>query len=170
VDLVQQLGVEALPDDVAAVHAHHAFSGGGGRLGHGAWTPDALPDGPPSRRARFGELIAVTVVTAVFVVALLLPPYISPARDAAGQPIGLFSGWLWDSGAIYAFVALVLIGLVTRYLRFYLRWQLPRAIAIVAVDLAAAAALIWVGAIIVITSLADAFADYRRRGLDTVPA
>lgn len=111
-----------------------------------AWTPDALPDGPPSRRARFGELIAVTVVTAVFVVALLISPHVSPVRDANDQPIGLLHPWLWDTGAGYAFVALVLIGLVTRYLRFYLRWRLPRALAIVLVDLAAAAALIWVGA------------------------
>ncbi len=110
-----------------------------------AWTPESLPVSKPGRRARFGELIATTVVTVVFVVALLLSPRVSPELDASGQPIGLLDPWLWETGAIYAFVALVLIGLVTRYLRFYLRWQPLRAIVILLVDLAGGAALIWVG-------------------------
>ncbi len=161
------------------------------------WTPDALPESTPTRRARFGELIATTVLSVVFVVALLISPYASPVRDAAGDPVGPLDPWLWDTGAIYAFAALVLVGLVTRYLRFYLRWQLSRALAILLVDLAGAAALIaagatshllnpafaeavgwapvaveWThrgtmiaGAVIVITSLVEAFTDYRRRTL-----
>ncbi|GAA1632092.1 permease prefix domain 1-containing protein [Catellatospora bangladeshensis] len=162
------------------------------------WTPDALPDGTaPSRRARFGELIATTALSVVFVVALLISPYASPVRDAAGDPVGPLDPWLWDTGAVYAFAALVLIGLVTRYLRFYLRWQLSRALVILLVDLAGAAALIAAGAtshllnpafaealgwapvavewthrgmmiagvIVAITSLVEAYTDYRRRGV-----
>jgi hypothetical protein len=51
--LVQKPGVEALPDGVAAVNAHRAFSGGSGRLGHGAFEPvgDEV-DGRESGRAR----------------------------------------------------------------------------------------------------------------------
>lgn len=162
------------------------------------WTPDALPDDPPGRRTRFGELVAVTAMAVVFVAALLVSPLVSPLRDAADRPIRLFDPWLWSSGAIYLFVALVLVGLATRFLRFYLPWQPIRALAIVLVDLAGAAALIWVGAsthlvnpafadaagwgpvavdwahrgimiagaIVVVTSLADAYTSYRRRGLD----
>jgi hypothetical protein len=110
------------------------------------WTPDALPVGPPSKRARFGELIAATVATVLFVTALLISQQISPARDAAGEPISVIDPWLWDTGAIYVFVALVLAGLTTRYLRFYKRWQLPWAITSLLIDLTGAAALIWAGA------------------------
>lgn len=160
------------------------------------WTPDALPESAPSRRSRFGELIATTVLSVVFVVALLISPYASPVRDAAGDPVGPLDPWLWDSGAVYAYAALVLVGLVVRYLHFYLRWQFSRALAILLTDLIGAAALIaagatshllnpafadavgwapvaveWThrgmmiaGAVVAITSLVEAYNDYRRRG------
>lgn len=164
------------------------------------WTPDALGQDPPGRRVRLGDLIGLTVVAAFCIAVLLISPYLSPVRDAGGRPIGLFDPWLWDTGAVYAFVALVLIGLGTRYLRYYLPWNLPRALAILVADLAGAVALFAAGAshhvinsafgpaagwdqaaldwghrglmitgvIVVITSVADAFADYRGREL--VPA
>jgi hypothetical protein len=163
------------------------------------WTPDALPPDPPGRRRRLGDLIGLTVAAAFCIAVLLISPYVSPVRAADGRPIGLFDPWLWDTGAVYAFVALVLIGLGTRYLRFYLPWNLPRALAILVADLAGAVALFaagashhlinpafgpamgwdqtaidWghrgmmiTGAIVVVTSVADAFADYRGRGLVT---
>jgi hypothetical protein len=137
------------------------------------------------------------VATVVFVVALLISPQLSPERDANGEPIGPLDPWLWETGAIYVFIALVLVGLATRYLRFYLRLRLPTAMAILLVDLAGAAAMIWVGAtnhlvnpafataagwepvavdwahrgivigglVVMVTSVVDAFMDYRRRGV-----
>lgn len=164
-----------------------------------AWTPDALPASAPAKRPRLGKLTALTVVAVLFVVGLLISPQLSPARDAAGQPVGIFDPWLWASGAIYAYVAVVLAGLVARYLKFYLRPQMPWILAGLLTDLAAAAALIWVGArshlvnpafaasvgwepfavdwahrgimiagaIVVMTSLVDAFTSYRNRGLET---
>ncbi len=137
------------------------------------WTPDALPDDPPGRQTRFGELVAVTVVAVGFVAALLISPLVSSQRGAGDRPIRPLDPWLWESGAIYAFIALVLVGLATRYVRYYLRWSPITALVAVLVDLAAAAALIWVGATAHLVSPAFATAagwgpvtvDWAHRGI-----
>jgi len=42
---------------------------------------------------------------------VLLSPTVSTERDAAGEPIGILSPWLLDSGLVYVFVAFAVGGL-----------------------------------------------------------
>jgi hypothetical protein len=109
----------------------------------GPWTPAMLPEPPPSRRARFGELIAETVALVLFASLLLLAPRLSPKSDASGNPINIMSPWLWESGFVYAFIGLVVLSLGISYANHYARWNAPLAVAATLVDLAAPLALIW---------------------------
>ncbi|MDF5756416.1 permease prefix domain 1-containing protein [Spongiactinospora sp. TRM90649] len=107
-----------------------------------SWTPDALP-AEPSRRLRYAELISVTVVTVLFSAGLLLSPSFSTETDAAGAPIGLFAPWLWETGVVYWFVAVVAVELCFVYARYYARWSVPLAVAGALADFAAPVTLIW---------------------------
>ncbi|WP_214105960.1 permease prefix domain 1-containing protein [Acrocarpospora catenulata] len=109
------------------------------------WTPDALPE-PPSRKARYGELISGTVLTVLFSTLILISPVVSPERDTAGNPIGPLSPWLWESGVLYLFLALVLATLGVTFARYYTRWSLPLAITGALVEIATAITLIWLAA------------------------
>jgi hypothetical protein len=97
-----------------------------------AWTPDALPQ-PPSRRARWGELTAETVIL-VFVTAFLLlrPSFLSP--------------WLYDTGFVWVFIAIGVASLGTSFARYYLTWSPPVAIAAAIVSVTGAAVLAWAAA------------------------
>jgi hypothetical protein len=106
------------------------------------WTPDSLPV-PPSRRARYGELISLTVLFVLCTTFLLISPMLRIHTDAQDQPIGLFSPWLWETGVIYLCVALPLGGLVFAFARHYLRWSVPLAITGLVVDIGASLLLIW---------------------------
>jgi hypothetical protein len=92
------------------------------------WTPDALPE-PPSRRAKYTELILETAATVLFSTLILLTPVVSTEKDASGDPIGLLSPWLWDTGVVYGFLALVVVALGFSFARYYGRWNMPIAIA-----------------------------------------
>ncbi|MFI7542740.1 permease prefix domain 1-containing protein [Actinoplanes sp. NPDC049599] len=96
------------------------------------WTPDALPE-PPSRRARWGELVAETVVLVFVTTFLLLSP-------------GFLSPWLYDTGFVWVFIALGVASLATSFVRYYVRWSLPVALAGSAVSAAGAATLAWAAA------------------------
>ena len=112
----------------------------------GPWTPAMLPEPPPSRRARFGELMAETVALVLFGSLLLLAPRLSPKSDADGNPINILSPWLWETGFVYVFIGLVVASLGLSYANHYARWSAPLSIAATIVDLAAPLALIWLAA------------------------
>lgn len=107
-----------------------------------AWTPAQLPE-PPSRRLRLGELITETAMTIAFGGFILLSPELPLARDAAGEPVGVLSPWLWDTGVVYVFLALVLVMLAFSFARHHVRWSVPLAVAAALADIAAAVGMIW---------------------------
>ncbi|MEU6726360.1 permease prefix domain 1-containing protein [Nonomuraea wenchangensis] len=109
------------------------------------WTPDALPE-PPTRRARYGELIIYTVAMVLFTTLILLSPVISTETDAHGAPIGVFAPWLWQTGFVYAFIALVTLNLAVAYAKHYARWSVPLAVAGTLVEIACPIALLWLAA------------------------
>ncbi|SEG93270.1 hypothetical protein SAMN05444920_10879 [Nonomuraea solani] len=109
------------------------------------WTPDALPE-PPTHRARYGELIIYTVAMVLFTTLILLSPVISTETDAHGAPIGVFAPWLWQTGFVYAFIALVTLNLAVAYAKHYARWSVPLAVAGTLVEIACPIALLWLAA------------------------
>jgi predicted secreted protein len=109
------------------------------------WTPDTLPE-PPSRRAKFGELIAETVMFVLFTAFILLSPVLAIQTDPAGEPIGVFSPWLWDTGVVYLFLALVVVMLGLSYAKYYVRWSVPLAVGTAAVEVAASSVMLWLAA------------------------
>ncbi|GID91713.1 permease prefix domain 1-containing protein [Amorphoplanes digitatis] len=116
------------------------------RLPDRAWTPDSLPAPPPSRRARWGELVAESVALVLVSTFVLLAPVVSPETDANGEPINIFDPWLWDTGFVYVFLTLAAATLAFSFVRYYVRWTLPLAIAGALVNVAAAVTLIWAAA------------------------
>lgn len=106
------------------------------------WTPAALPE-PPSRRARYGELIAETVALVLFTAFILLSPVVSSETDTTGDPIGFLSPWLWETGVVYVFIALVIGSLAVSFAKYYARWGLPLALGAALVELASPILLIW---------------------------
>ncbi|GIH26591.1 hypothetical protein Aph01nite_49010 [Acrocarpospora phusangensis] len=109
------------------------------------WTPDALPQ-PPSRRARHGTVIAESVVAVLFTTFVLLSPVVSTQTDAAGDPVGILSPWLWETGVVYVFLGLALAGLGVTVAKSYLRWSVPVAVAAVLLSVAGTTLLIWIAA------------------------
>ncbi|MFD1933887.1 MULTISPECIES: permease prefix domain 1-containing protein [Nonomuraea] len=109
------------------------------------WTPDSLPE-PPSRRARYGELVTGTVLFVLMTTFILLSPVVSTETDANGDPVGLLSPWLWESGAVYLFIAFVIATLGFAFVKYYVRWSVPVAVAGSIADLASAVMLIWLAA------------------------
>jgi hypothetical protein len=109
------------------------------------WSLDALPE-PPSRRARSAEMVAQAVLLVLGATAVLLSPVVSTESDAAGRAISPLSPWLWETGAVYAFIALAVVLLAFSVARRYLRWNLPLAVVTPAAKLAGAAAVLWLAA------------------------
>jgi len=106
------------------------------------WTPAALPE-PPSRRARYAELIGETVGFVLFTSFILLSPRLSIKEDASGRPIGVLSPWLWDTGIVYVFIAIVVVALGFSYAKYYLPDNLALNITGSLANLAAPALMIW---------------------------
>ncbi|MET9343883.1 permease prefix domain 1-containing protein [Nonomuraea sp. NPDC003804] len=109
------------------------------------WTPAALPE-PPSRRARYGELVTETVLTVLFTTLILLSPVVSPETDANGHPVGVLSPWLWETGLVHLFIALVIASLGFSFAGYYLKWSVPVAVVRSLVGVPAAVMLIWLAA------------------------
>jgi len=109
------------------------------------WTPAALPE-PPSRRMRYGELIAETVALVLFTTLLLLAPVVSPETDAAGQPINVLNPWLWDTGIVYVYIVLVVASLVFSYAKYYAPRNTALVVVGMLVDLAPPFVTIWLAA------------------------
>ncbi|MGI5152803.1 permease prefix domain 1-containing protein [Plantactinospora sp. CA-294935] len=118
-------------------HRRHAAGWRAGR-----WTPAALPE-PPSRRSRYAELISETAALVLFSSLVLLSPVLSTQRDAADRPVGILSPWLWETGVVYAFLAVAVLSLGFAYAKYYLRWNLALGITGSLVNLATPAMLIW---------------------------
>ncbi|PZG36794.1 hypothetical protein C1I98_26410 [Spongiactinospora gelatinilytica] len=106
------------------------------------WTPAALPD-PPSRRLRYGELTSVTVATVLLCALILLSPMLTTERTPGGDPIGPLSPWLWETGVVYVFVALVVADLGYAFAKYHARWSVPLAVAGTVADVAPPVTLIW---------------------------
>ncbi|GHH62975.1 hypothetical protein GCM10017673_03080 [Streptosporangium violaceochromogenes] len=106
------------------------------------WTPAALPE-PPSRRARYGELITQSVALVLFTTFILLSPTATTRTDAHGDPVGILSPRLWESGVVYLFIAMVIVALGFSFAKHYLRWSVPLAVAGSLADIAPAVTLIW---------------------------
>lgn len=106
------------------------------------WTVAALPE-PPSRRARYAELVTLTIAVVLFSTAILLSPVVSPESDAAGNPIGILNPWLWDTGIVYVFVGLAILGLSNAFTKYYGPKRASMALAGALVDLAPPIVLIW---------------------------
>ena len=106
------------------------------------WTPAALPDPRPTRGARFGEVVGEAVVLVLTVTFLLISPLLRIRTDAAGDPIGLFSPWLWDTGVVYVLSLLAIARLGLSVAKHYTRWNLPLAVARPVVDLACVAVVL----------------------------
>jgi hypothetical protein len=97
-----------------------------------AWTPEALPQ-PPSRRARWGELTAETVIMVLVTTFLLLSP-------------GFLSPWLYDTGFVWVFITIGAASLGVSFSRYYLSWSLPVALAGSIVSATGAVVLAWAAA------------------------
>ncbi|RBQ15459.1 hypothetical protein DP939_35835 [Spongiactinospora rosea] len=107
-----------------------------------SWTPAALPE-PPSRRLRYGELISETVATVLLCALILLSPMLTTERTPGGDPIGLLSPWLWETGVVYVFVALVVADLGFSFAKYHARWSVPLAVAGTLADVAPPVTMIW---------------------------
>ncbi|TMR93012.1 hypothetical protein [Nonomuraea basaltis] len=109
------------------------------------WTPDALPQ-PPSRRARHGTVIAEVVAVVLLATFVMLSPVVSTQTDANGNPIGILSPWLWQTGVVYVFLGLAIAGLGVTVAKSYVNWSVPVAITAVLLSIASTTVLIWVAA------------------------
>jgi hypothetical protein len=109
------------------------------------WTPAALPP-PPSRRARQGALIGATVSFVFLTAFVLLSPVVSTETDANGDPIGILSPWLWDTGVVYLFLGFAFGGFAVTVAKYYTRWRPWVAVAGALLAIASATVLIWVAA------------------------
>jgi hypothetical protein len=107
-----------------------------------AWTPDALPE-VPSRRARYTELVLLTLAVVLFSAAVLLSPVVSPKTDEAGNPIGILAPWLWETRLVYVYIGLVILSLANVFAKYYGPKRTSMAAIGVPVDLAPSIVLIW---------------------------
>jgi len=109
------------------------------------WTPEMLPETAAKRVSR-GEFLVEAVLSAVFITALLLVPYISPFSDASGDPIPLLDPWIWSSGLIVVLVVAAVLQMAAKAIRLQGRYTLGWALGAIAVDIIGAAAVIVIGA------------------------
>jgi hypothetical protein len=111
------------------------------------WTPDALPPSvSPTRRARRASLIGQTVGIVLLTAFVLLSPVVSTETDANGDPIGLLSPWLWDTGMVFVLLALAIGGFGIAIAKLYVRYSVPLAVVGALVTIASPAVLIWIAA------------------------
>jgi len=110
-----------------------------------AWSVAAIPE-PPTRRVRYGEVIAATVLLGLFATFVLLSPMVSTELDASGDPIGVLSPWLSDSGVVYVFIAFAVASVGLTFATRYVPWNAPYAITRSLVDAVCPALLIWFAA------------------------
>ncbi|MGI5243804.1 permease prefix domain 1-containing protein [Dactylosporangium sp. CA-139066] len=108
------------------------------------WSPESLPE-QPGRRARHAELVTETLLLILISTFILLSPFVSPLA-AGGDPIPLFTPWLWDTGLVYLFITLAAANLAVSFAKYYVRWSVGRALAGALVQVAGALTLVWLAA------------------------
>jgi hypothetical protein len=106
------------------------------------WTPAALPPAP-KRRARIGALIGETVAIVLLTAFVLLSPVVSTETDANGDPIGILSPWLWDTGMVFVFLGLAIAGFGLTIAKHYIRWSATVAILSGLLTVGSTTVLIW---------------------------
>jgi hypothetical protein len=109
------------------------------------WTPAELPP-PPKRRARVGAMIGETVAIVLLTAFVLLSPVVSTETDPNGDPIGILSPWLWDTGMVFVFLGLAIGGFGVTVAKHYVRWNGTLAVVGALLTIASATVLIWVAA------------------------
>lgn len=117
----------------------------GGKSRAPNWTPDTLP-APPSRRMRYTELILESVATVGFSALILVSPAVGPKADATGTPVPILNPWLWESGVVYLFIALVVASLAVAFAKYHAGWRAPLALSGALVQIAPSILLIWLAA------------------------
>jgi hypothetical protein len=110
-----------------------------------AWTLAEIPE-PSGPRARYAVMIAETVLLGLFTTFLLLSPKVSTERDASGDPIGVLSPWLWQTGIVYVFIAFAIASLGFTFAKRQLPWTAPVAVTRSLVDAVCPAVLIYLAA------------------------
>jgi hypothetical protein len=105
------------------------------------WTLDDLPQ-TVDRRVNTAGMIAGAAFLALFFAFVLLSPAVSTEHNAAGDPIGLLSPWLWDTGVVYVYIASMILGLGFRFAEPRLRWTLRAALTRAVVEAAAPVVLL----------------------------
>jgi hypothetical protein len=108
-------------------------------------TPNAtLPT--PTRPCRVGALLGGVGAVVLLTAFVLLSPVVSTETDANGEPIGILSPWLWDTGMVFAFLALAIGGFGITVAKYYVRWNGGLAIAGALLTIASVTVLISIAA------------------------
>lgn len=108
------------------------------------WTPDMLPETSPEPTPT-GTLIGAGFAS-VFIALFVVSWYVSPFTDASGDPITFFDPWIVETGLVIVLVAVPLLQIGGGILKLNGHWNLPIAIAAIAVDVVGALTVIVLGA------------------------
>lgn len=95
--------------------------------GIGAWDPSSLPE-LPAKRVDRGSLIGGSLVSALIAAVLIVVQTAGPVRDATGDPIGLITPALWNSGALLVVVVFAAVSIAFSVVGYYVGWGIPQAL------------------------------------------
>ena len=109
-----------------------------------AWTPEMLSETSPEPTPR-GTLIGAGFAS-VFIALFIVSWFVSPFTDAAGDPITFFDPWIVETGLAIVLVVVPLLQIGGAVLKLNGHWNLPIAIAAIAVDVVGAIVVIVLGA------------------------
>lgn len=109
-----------------------------------SWTPELLPETSPEPTPT-GTLIGAGFAS-VFIALFIVSWFVSPFTDATGNPITFFDPWMLDTGLAIVLVVVPLLQIGGGVLKLNGHWNLPIAIAAIAVDVVGAIVVIVLGA------------------------
>ncbi len=107
------------------------------------WTPDMLPDAS-TETTRTGTLVSAAFAS-VFIALFIVSWFVSPYTDAAGDPITFFDPWIVQTGLAIVLVIVPVLQIGGSVLQLNGHWNLPLAIAAIAVDVVGAITVIILG-------------------------
>jgi hypothetical protein len=111
--------------------------GGGIKPETEAWSVDRLPPLPRERELGLGELVPGVVFLVAVLAWLPWQHFRSPMRDDSGDRIPTLNPELWTSGWLWAFVALMVLGLATEVVKYAVgSWTAAVTALVIAVELA----------------------------------